>query len=114
MPSITHNAKIRRQKRVRSQLKTSSRLRLSVFRSLRHLYAQIIDDQSGNTLLSLSTHGFDAKITKTKQAALLGQKLAQAAAAKKISLVKFDRGPYQFHGRLKALANSAKAGGLKF
>ena len=105
--------------RVRSKVRgTSQRPRLSVFRSLKHIYAQIIDDQKGVTLVAasekdLSPASLKGK-TKTEKAKLVGLALAKKALKKKITQVAFDRGPYRYHGRVKALAEGAREGGLKF
>lgn len=96
-----------------------SRPRLSVFRSLKQIYAQVIDDESGRTLASAST--LDVEIRqrvagkkKTEAAAAVGEMLAQRAKAKGITSVVFDRGGYLYHGRVRALADAARAGGLEF
>lgn len=91
---------------------TSSRPRLSVFRSSKHIYAQIIDDSAGITLLSES----DSKEsgTKKEKAYKIGKKLAQKTFKKKVSQVVFDRGGFLYHGRVKELAKGAREGGLKF
>lgn len=101
-----------RAKRVRSKLRSvSSNPRLSVFRSNSHIWAQVIDDQKGQTLASAS----DAKLkgTKTERAAAVGQAIATQALKQGIKRVVFDRGPYRFHGRVKALADAAIKQGLK-
>lgn len=93
------------------------RLRLSVFRSNRHIYAQIIDDAKGKTLVAFSDKNLLKKRgteTKTQAAVLVGEALAKKARAKKISEVVFDRGGYKYHGRIKALAEGARKEGLKF
>ena len=109
--------KTSRALRVRHHLsKGSDHLRLSVFRSNQHLWAQIIDDTQGKTLVSASTKNLtkeQQKLPKIKQAELVGKLLAKRAKEQKKQL-KFDRGPYKFHGRLKALAEAARKGGLKF
>ena len=96
-----------------------SRPRLSVFRSLKQIYAQVIDDESGRTLASAST--LDVEIRqrvagkkKTEAAAAVGELLAQRAKANGITSVVFDRGGYLYHGRVRALAEAARAGGLEF
>lgn len=94
---------------------TGERPRLSVHRSLKHIYAQIIDDLQGKTLASASTRekGFSRK-SGTESAALVGKSLAKKAVAKGISQVVFDRGTRAYHGRVKALADGARESGLKF
>ena len=98
---------------------TADRPRLCVFRSLNHIYAQVIDDSQGNTLVAAST--LDAEIKKdtkekkkTGRAELVGTLLAKRAVEKGISQVAFDRGGFKYHGRVKALAEAARKGGLKF
>jgi len=93
---------------------SSKRPRLSVFRSNKHLYAQLIDDDKAVTLVAASDKGFKGKYTKTDIAGMVGETLAKKAKTKKISKVVFDRGSYRYHGRIKALAEGARKGGLKF
>ncbi len=113
--TIINNAKIRRLRRVRGKLLTTKGIpRLSVFRSNYHIWAQIIDDQHGKTLASASTKSLKSTGTKSEQSFAVGQAIAKLAQEKKISLVKFDRGLYRYHGRVKALADGARSGGLKF
>ncbi len=106
----------RRTLRVRSQVRgTAERPRLSVFRSNRAMWAQVIDDRSGRTLASASTMQVTEKgLSKTDQATKVGQILAERAKAAGIERVVFDRGPYLYHGRVKALADGAREGGLDF
>ena len=106
----------RRAVRVRSQVRgTPERPRLSVFRSNRAIWAQVIDDRSGRTLASAATiHVAEKGLSKTDQAAKVGQLLAERAKAAGIERVVFDRGPYLYHGRVKALADGARQGGLDF
>jgi len=110
----------RRRRRVRSRLARTNkgRPRLSVFRSGRHIYAQIIDDVAGHTLAAASTLDETlrgGKIGANKAAAeAVGKLLAERAKAAGITAVVFDRGGYLFHGRVKALADAARAGGLDF
>jgi large subunit ribosomal protein L18 len=109
----------RRADRVRAKLRSSGRPRLSVFRSNKHIAAQIIDDEQGVTLASASSLDEDhLKVMKTgankDAAAAVGKLLAQRASAKGVKDVVFDRGGYMFHGRVKALADAAREGGLKF
>lgn len=113
-------ARIRRHKRVRANLAgTTSRPRLSVFRSLNHVYAQVIDDSRGHTLLSASTKQAEVRDqldgkSKKVQAELVGHALAKKAMAEGIKQVVFDRGGYKYQGRIKALAEGARQEGLKF
>lgn len=93
----------------------SARPRLSVFRSLKHVSAQLIDDTSSRTLVASSDAEVKAKGKKPTEAAkLVGKNLAEKALAKKISEAVFDRGEYKYHGLIKALAEGAREGGLKF
>jgi large subunit ribosomal protein L18 len=98
---------------------TAERPRLNVFRSLQHIYAQVIDDAMGHTILAASTLDSEiaergAKLNKTERAKIVGEVLAKRAQDKGIKLVVFDRGGYKYHGRVKALAEGARAGGLEF
>jgi large subunit ribosomal protein L18 len=110
----------RRHARARRRLAgLASRPRLSVFRSLKQIYAQVIDDETGRTLAAAST--LDGEIRsriagkrKTDAAAVVGEVLAQRATAKGITNVVFDRGGYLYHGRVRALADAARAAGLQF
>ena len=108
----------RRRRRVRTALKANSggRPRLSVHRSGRHIYAQIIDDAAGRTLAAASTlvKGEKAIGANVDAAARVGTDLAEKAKAVGITAVVFDRGGFLFHGRVKALADAARAGGLEF
>jgi len=110
-----YNSVSRRTKRVRSRIKASGRARLSVFRSARHVYAQIIDDATGRTLAAASS--LDASVTgggNKAAAEAVGKLLAERAVAAGVTEVAFDRGRYSYHGRVQALAEGARAGGLKF
>ncbi len=113
-------ARVRRHTRVRKNVSgTSARPRLNVFRSLAEIYAQVIDDEAGSTLISASSvdHELRAKmdgLKKTEQAQLVGKTLAERAKAKGIQQVVFDRGGYRYIGRIKALADGAREGGLEF
>ena len=111
----------RRRDRVRRSLKKAAngRPRLSVFRSSKQIYAQIIDDANGYTLVSASTIEKDVKGNlktgaDTAAAAAVGKLVAERASAAGIKQVVFDRGGYQYHGRVKALADAAREGGLEF
>jgi large subunit ribosomal protein L18 len=116
----SEQARKRRHRRIRLRLSgTAVRPRLNVFRSLQHIYAQVIDDEAGRTLISASTLDLElAKATagkpKREQAAVVGQAVAERALAAGINEVVFDRGGYLYHGRVKALADAAREGGLKF
>ncbi|MEE8473143.1 MAG: 50S ribosomal protein L18 [Dehalococcoidia bacterium] len=113
-------ARKRRRARVRAKVVGSSqRPRLSVFRSVKNVYAQLIDDSAGHTLAQASN--LDAEyqkpegtVTKTQIAGVVGTLISERAKAKGITQVVFDRGGYKYHGRVKALAEAARKGGLKF
>ena len=113
-------ARQRRHKRVRTKVKgTNSRTRLCVFRSLNHIYSQVIDDSKGHTLVSASTLDPEIKSeamgkVKIGKAELVGSLIAKRALSKGITQVVFDRGGYKYHGRVKALAEAARQAGLKF
>lgn len=113
-------ARERRHRRVRAKVSgTVQRPRLSVFRSLRHIFAQVIDDQRGHTLAAASTldpelRGQRGGKAKGEQAGLVGALVARRALELGIKQVVFDRGGYQFHGRVKALAEAAREAGLGF
>ena len=117
--SYTRESRIRRHRRVREKVSgTKEQPRLCVFRSLQHIYAQVVDDAEGRTLVAASTLDKEipkeAKKNKTSQAELVGTLLAKRAIEKKISQVAFDRGGFKYHGRVKALADAARKAGLKF
>lgn len=118
--SEIRKARIRRHIRVRKNVQgNTERPRLCVFRSLNHIYAQVIDDSKGTTLIAASTldaevkGGIDGK-TKKSQAELVGQLVAKRALAKGVDKVVFDRGGYKYGGRIKSLADAARKEGLKF
>jgi large subunit ribosomal protein L18 len=107
----------RRRLRVRRNLKTpidTGRLRLSVFRSSRYIYAQIIDTRSGVTVAEANSKTLSASGKKTDQAKEVGKALAEKAVKAGVNKVYFDRGAYRYHGRIKALADGAREGGLSF
>jgi len=94
---------------------TAERPRLSVFRSLKHISAQIIDDTTGTTLVAASSSEKELKASGNAEGAkLVGQKLAERAKAKGVNAVVFDRGGFRFHGRVASLAEGAREGGLEF
>jgi len=103
----------RTSKRRKKIFGTTERPRLSVFRSLNHIYAQVVDDGEAKTLMSESTLGAKkgGNIAAAKE---VGKKIAAKAIAKGIKQVVFDRGSYRYHGRIKALADSAREGGMQF
>lgn len=112
--------RMRRHWRIRKRIVgTPERPRLAVFRSLKHIYAQIIDDTQGRTLCAASTLDKELKgklqgLTKTQQAAEVGKLIAQRALTLGITQVVFDRGGQKYHGRVKALADAARQAGLVF
>ena len=118
--SSRSKAREKRHARVRKQIEgTSDRPRLNVFRGIVHIYAQVIDDQQGHTLVSASSidHDLRTKLTglkKSEQARMVGQVLAERAKEKGILKVVFDRGGYRYMGRVKALADGAREKGLEF
>lgn len=113
-------ARKRRHMRVRRKIHgTAARPRLNVYRSLEHIYAQLIDDDAGHTLIAISTLSRDVRsdlnvLTKIDQAKSIGQKIAELARSKGIEQVVFDRGGFPYHGRIKALADGSREGGLVF
>ena len=113
-------ARRRRHARVRKRVfGTADKPRLNVFRSGRHVYAQIVDDEVGHTLVAASTveQGIREQVQglrKGEQARLVGKALAERALEGGITCLVFDRGGYQYHGRVKALADAAREGGLEF
>ncbi|WP_027381314.1 50S ribosomal protein L18 [Chryseobacterium daeguense] len=109
--------RIRIKRRVRGKISGSSELpRLSVYKSNKEIYAQLIDDKSGKTLASASSRekGVDANGTKTEVSAAVGKAIAAKAKAAGIENIVFDRNGFVYHGRVKALADGAREGGLKF
>ena len=113
----TRAQRIKRHNRVRGKISgTPERPRLSVFRSEKNIYAQIIDDVAGNTLVSASSveKGFEGSGANKEGARTVGKLVAERALAKGIEEVVFDRGGYIYHGRVQELAEGAREGGLKF
>ena len=106
----------RRRRRVRTALKSRAggKPRLSVHRTGRHIYAQVIDDAGGRTIAAASTLGVKASGANVDAAAKVGTDIAAAAKKAGVTAVVFDRGGYLFHGRVKALAEAAREGGLEF
>jgi large subunit ribosomal protein L18 len=120
VPKSRNALRVRRHARVRRRIAgTPARPRLSVFRSLHHVYAQVIDDATGRTLVTASTRektlaeGLESN-SATAAAEKVGKTIAERAKAKGISTVIFDRGGYKYHGRIKALADAARGAGLEF
>ena len=114
--------KVKRRQRIRNRIRkivsgTETNPRLSIFRSYKEIYAQLIDDVNGNTIVSSSSAEKEISKTKgnkTETASLVGKKLAEKAVSKGIKQVSFDRSGYLYHGRVKSLADGAREGGLKF
>lgn len=113
------NQKIARRIRIKAHIRTvvkgtAERPRLTVFRSNKAIYAQVIDDTKGVTLASASSLGITEKMTKTEKAAVVGKQLAENALKAGVQTVVFDRNGYLYHGRVKQLADAAREAGLKF
>ena len=103
-----------RHARIRARISgTSEKPRLSIFKSNRHMYAQLVDDATGVTILGISSEKAEGKKMSEKSQSL-GKMIAQAALAKKISKIAFDRGGFKYTGKIKAFADAAREGGLKF
>ena len=114
MTTKKEQRRIKINTRVRNKISgTAARPRLSVFRSNKQIYAQVIDDETAKTLVSASSLGMEA-MPKKEQAAKVGEALAQKAIEAGITTVVFDRNGYLYHGRVKELADGARKGGLKF
>ena len=113
-----HESRVRRHRRVRKKIQgTAQRPRLAVYRSNRHIIAQVIDDTAGHTLVSASTTEADLRSGPTGNmdgAAAVGKLIAERAKEKNITAVVFDRGGFRYHGRVAALADSAREAGLEF
>jgi len=115
-----NNARLKRHQRIRTKISGSStRPRLCVFRSLKHIYAQLIDDENGHTLVGVSTMSPEIKAAAAyggniAAAKEVGKLLAKKASEQEITQVVFDRGGYKFHGRVAALAESARENGMQF
>ncbi len=107
--------RLKKKIRIRKKINgTDERPRLCVFRSNKHIYAQIIDDVQGATLVSSSSLKLEAKVAGVEMAKLIGKEIAKAASAKNIKAVVFDRNGYIYHGQVKAFAESARESGLNF
>ncbi len=108
---------LRKKRHLRARHKvmgTAQRPRLSIFRSLRHLYVQLIDDESGKTLLAMSDYTLEKKSDALANAKMIGQEIAKMAKSKKITEIIFDKSGFSYHGQVKAVAEGARDGGLKF
>ncbi len=117
MSMNTNVRRERRTNRTRRNLKRpvdTGRLRLTVFRSAKHIYAQVVDDRTGRTVAEANTKNVEVSGDKTAQAKAVGTAVAARALEAGVRQVVFDRGPFKFHGRVKALADGAREGGLEF
>jgi large subunit ribosomal protein L18 len=120
MTQVASRGAARRKRHTRIRLRmagTEGRPRLAVFRSLNHIYAQVIDDSSGRTLAAASTLDKDlagSKSTKAEEAAAVGRRIAERAKAAGVEQVVFDRAGFRYHGRIKSLADAARNAGLDF
>ncbi|MGQ0641604.1 MAG: 50S ribosomal protein L18 [Gemmatimonadaceae bacterium] len=113
IPRTNVERRARRHLRVRKRVNgTPERLRLVVFRSLKHIYAQLVDDVANRTLASVSDSDLTGK--KAERATAVGKRIAEKAKSAGVSKVVFDRAGYRYHGRVKALADGARQGGLEF
>lgn len=114
-------SRLRRKGHIRKRIKgTAERPRLAVYRSLNHIYAQLIDDQTDTSILTVSDLSADIKAkikkgtSKTEESIMVGELVAKKALGKNIKTVVFDRGGFKYHGRIKALADAARKAGLEF
>ncbi len=112
-------SKIQRRNKIKTRIRgkisgTAERPRMTVFRSNKQIYVQLIDDLAGRTLVATSSKGIDQKATKSEIAAMVGTAIAAKALEAGITEVVFDRNGYLFHGRVKSLADAARSAGLKF
>ena len=112
-------SKIQRRNNIKTRIRgkisgTAERPRMTVFRSNKQIYVQLIDDLAGRTLVATSSKGIDQKATKSEIAAMVGTAIAAKALEAGITEVVFDRNGYLFHGRVKSLADAARSAGLKF
>jgi large subunit ribosomal protein L18 len=113
--NIKTEKRLRLHKKIRTRVDgTGDRPRLAVFRSNRYMYAQLIDDVKAITLASASDISLSGKMTKVERASTVGKKLAEEAKKKNITAVVFDRGGFSYRGRVQALADGARSGGLIF
>jgi large subunit ribosomal protein L18 len=113
--SVKATKRLKNKARIRKKLEgTTERPRLTVFRSAKHIYAQLVDDSQGKTLVSVSTQTDEIKGKKTEAAKQIGNLLGKKALDQKIKNVVFDRSGYLFHGRVKAVADGAREAGLSF
>ena len=112
-PKTGHERRLKRHMRIRNKIAgTTERPRLVVFRSLKHIYAQLVDDVTQRTLMTVTDSGLEGK--KVEKSAEVGKRIAQKAKEAGVTKVVFDRGGYKYHGRVKAVADGAREGGLEF
>lgn len=114
MPVKKVSARNRRHIRIRAKIGKSSKPRLIVFRSLKYNYAQLFDDTANKVIAEASDIKLNAKGTKLEKAKKVGEEIAKKALEKNVSEITFDRNGYKYHGRVKAIADGAREGGLKF
>ncbi len=113
IPRTRSGLRTRRHFRVRKKVNgTGVRPRLVIYRSIKHIYAQLVDDVSMRTLMTVTDQGLEGK--RTEKSAEVGKRIAQKAKDAGITMVVFDRGGYKYHGRVKAVADGAREGGLEF
>ncbi len=106
--------KARRQKRIHKKTKVSGLPKLSVFRSSKHIYASLVDANTGKNVFSVSDKDLKKKVTKVEKAKEVGKQFAEKAIKNKVKKIVFDRSGYLYHGRVRALAEGAREGGLEF
>jgi len=112
--NVKADSRQRRHARIRARISGTTEMpRLSIFKSNRHLYAQLIDDTTGKTIIGISSEKAEGK-TMTEKSKALGVMIAKEALSKKISKIAFDRGGFKYTGKIKLFADSAREGGLKF
>lgn len=114
MTNLTRERRLLRSRRKLQRPVATERLRLSVFRSAKHIYAQVIDPAQGRTVAEANSKTLGVTGNKTEQAAAVGKAIAERATQAGVKKVVFDRGAYRYHGRIKALADGAREGGLEF
>ena len=114
MTNLTKERRLLRSRRKLQRPVATERLRLSVFRSAKHIYAQVIDPAQGRTVAEANSKTLGMGGNKTEQAAAVGKAIAERAAQAGVKKIVFDRGAYRYHGRIKALADGAREGGLEF
>ena len=114
MTNLTKERRLLRSRRKLKRPVATERLRLSVFRSAKHIYAQVIDPAQGRTVAEANSKTLGITGNKTEQAAAVGKAIAERATQAGVKKIVFDRGAYRYHGRIKALADGAREGGLEF